>query len=302
MKITANISEPVELKATLEANRITLIVGPNVAGKSVLLRCIFHSITGNKYDLSVETEPIKECSVNENFDDAVYLDPYAITYYIYDKYKDYFREAEEVGEKNLELTRLSKIGKDVSGILRLFYVRSRSRDEDLYEAMRLVEGEVAEVSKEAKEAGHEEEVKYLMPLRISVTPEGIEWRDVFGNEGRSVTKLPPSFYSALALTAMIYSYALSKKEKVLLLLDEPEAFAYPSFAYTLGRVAQRLASSSENLYIIATTHSWDFYKGVMRSSNLVTAYVMTRERNKVTLSTLKEGWYIPGFSLSGVLL
>lgn len=298
--ISINISEPVEIKTTLNFSRITLIIGPNLAGKSVLLRCIFHAVSGNKYNLSVETDPIKECSIDEKFDNAVYLDPYVITYYIFDKYKDYF--IEPGWENDKEMIRLRRIGQDISNVLKLSDLRARTRDEDLYDAMRLVDEEVAKVSKEAKDAGHEEEVKYIMPLRVSVTPEGLIWRDVFGGEGQGAVRLPPSFYPALVLATVMYSYALSKKEKVLLLLDMPEAFAYPSFTYTLGRVVQRLASSSENIYLIASTHSWDFYTGVKRAGDLVTTYVMTREGDKVTLSTLKEGWYIPGFSLSGVLL
>lgn len=298
MKITSNISEPVELKTTLETNRITLIIGPNLVGKTLLLRCIYGSTSGLKYNLSVDFPNMSECSVDEEFDHVIYLDPYAITYYIYDKYKEFFVE-----EDKGELLALSRIGREVSGILGLNEIRLRIKDDDLFKAMKFVEDEINEVAKEAREAGHEEEVKYLMPLRVYVTAEGIEWKDVFGNEGKYTTKLPPSFYPAFVLTTISYSYALSlKKEKVLLLLDGPETFAYPSTAYVLGRVAQRLASGSENFYIITTTHSWDFFEGVLRSKNLTTIYVMMREGNKAKIVPFEEGWYIPGFSLSGVLL
>lgn len=297
VKITANIREPIELQATLDANRVTAIIGPNAVGKTLLLRCVYGSTSGTKYNLSVDFSNVSECGVDEEFDHVIYLDPYAITYYIYDKYKEFFSE-EEKGEISV----LSRIGREVSGILSLNEVRLRSRDDDLFKAMKLVEDEIGEVAREAREAGHEEEVKYLMPLRVSVTAEGIEWKDVFGNEGKSVLQLPPSFYPALALTTMVYSYALSlKREKVLLLLDEPEAFAYPSTAYVLGRVAQRLASSSESLYIIAATHSWDFFKAVLRSKKLTTIYVMTREGNKATIASFEESWYVPGFSLVSVI-
>jgi len=299
MKVNVNVTDPVEANVTLELTRLTLLIGPNLNGKSILLRCIYNSIKGLKYNLSVNYPPIGECSIDEDFNYVIYIDPYIITYYIYDKYREFF----ERYEGNEKLSKLSEIGKEVSGISRLLEIRSLSRDDDLFEAKQQVNNVIREITEELKEAKHEEEGKYLVPLWISLTKNGLEWRDIFGNEGTKITELPPSFYPSFVLTATMYSYALSKKrENVLLLLDEPEAFTYPSFAYTLGRIIRHLTENSEYLHVVAITHSWDFYRGLLhRNSSNVKVYVINRDGKKLEIVPREDSWYIPGFSVSAVL-
>lgn len=226
----------------------------------------------------------------------IYIDPYVITYYIYDKYKAYFEEAEQGN-----LSHLAKIGEEVSAARRLLDVRIQCRDEDLVEASEKVEEAVKEITEELKSADHENDANYLISLRISITKNGIEWKDIFGNQGSKVFELPPSFYPALVMTTAIYSYALSKKkEKVLLLLDEPDAFTYPSFAYTLGRVIKHLTVTSDYLSVITVTHSWDFYKGLSHGGESET-FILDRSGKRIDVKPMEESWYVPGFSVSAVL-
>lgn len=303
MKVKVNISDPLDIHTELDLNKMTLFIGPNLNGKSLLLRCIYSSVTGVKYNLTVDFKPIGECSVDESFDYTLYIDPYVLTYYIYDKYKSYFEYSESSSEEaSAAITALSEIGKDTTSILKLLDIRSLARDEDLSDAINEVDTVVKEIREELKKVNHEEEAKYLLPLRVSVTKQGIEWVDVFGDEGNNVTVLTPSFYPSFVLTAVMYSYALSKKKvKVLLLLDEPEAFTYPSFAYTMGRVIRHLTNKSQYLYTFVITHSWDFYKGVLHGEQNVSVFTFDREGRKVSVKPREKSWYIPGFSVSAIL-
>ncbi|MEM1627592.1 MAG: hypothetical protein QXV69_10115 [Sulfolobaceae archaeon] len=303
MRVRVNITEPLIIEGTLDLGRVALLIGPNLNGKSLLLRCIYHSAVGEKYVLTIGFDKVGECSVDEEFNHVVYIDPYAIAYFLYDKYKEFFEE--EPREKDTrKFTILSSVREDVKGILKIAEIRALTRDDDLFQGMKELENVVQQISQELKDVGHEEESKYIYPLRISVTTHGLEWKDVFGGEGTSVTQLTPSFYPSLVVTTVMYSYALSKKKaKVLLLLDEPDAFAYPSFAYTVGRIIRHFTDISDYLYAVITSHSWDFYKGILhgKSSN-VKIFTWTRDGNKVSIVPFStEEWYIPGFSVSAVL-
>ncbi|MBB5254602.1 hypothetical protein [Sulfurisphaera ohwakuensis] len=301
MKVQVNIADPLKIEESLDLGKTTMFIGPNLAGKSLLLRCIFSSITkAEKYILTVDFNSVGECSIDEEFNYAIYVDPYAVIYFLYDKYKSLFEE-EETSSKHSSLT---YVREDVKGILRLAEIRSLTRDDDLVQAANELNNVLTQISEELKEVEHEEEVKYIYPLKISVISRGIEWKDAFGNEGNSVNNLPPSFYPSFIVTAALYSYALSKKRvKVLLLLDEPDAFAYPSFAYTMGRIIRNFSNKSEYFYTLIITHNWDFYKGMLHDKPLnLRLFKCSRNGNTISIRPLSiDEWYIPGLSVSAVL-
>ncbi|BFI75736.1 hypothetical protein [Sulfurisphaera ohwakuensis] len=301
MKVQVNITEPLKIEESLDLGKTTMFIGPNLAGKSLLLRCIFSSITkAEKYILTVDFNIVRECSIDEEFNYAIYVDPYAVIYFLYDKYKSLFEE-EETSSK---LSSLTHVREDVKGILRLSEIRSLTRDDDLVQAANELNNVLTQISEELKEVGHEEEVKYIYPLKISVTSRGLEWKDAFGNEGNSVNNLSLSFYPSFVVTTALYSYALSKKRvKVLLLLDEPDVFAYPSFAYTMGRIIRNFSNKSEYLYTLIVTHNWDFYKGMLHDKPLnLRLFTCSRNGNTISIRPLSiDEWYIPGLSVSAVL-
>lgn len=303
MKVQVNITEPLKIEESLDLGKTTMFIGPNLAGKSLLLRCIFSSITkAEKYVLTVDFDVVRECSVDEEFNYAIYVDPYAVTYLLYDKYGSLFEVEDE--EITSRLSSLTYMREDVKGILRLAEIRSLTRDDDLVQAVNELNNVLKQIYEELKEVGHEEEVKYIHPLRIFVTGRGLEWKDAFGNEGNSVSNLSPSFYPSFVVTTALYSYALSKKRvKVLLLLDEPDAFAYPSFAYTMGRIIRSFSNKSEYLYTLIVTHSWDFYKGMLNNKPLdIRLFTCSRDGNTISIRPLSsDEWYIPGLSVSAVL-
>lgn len=299
VRARVNISDPLEVSADLDLARLTLFIGPNLNGKSLVLRCIYTALKGEKYNLSLSFRGVEGCEVDSEADYVLYADPYMVTYYLYDKYRKYFESAEpEEG-----LSGLAEIGRDVRGpIDNLLDFKSLIRDEDLKDALD-EEGEALnEIRKELSEVGHEEEYKYLLPLTVSVTRRGLEWRDAFGDKGDSVTDVTPFFYPAFVVTAAVYAYAMSKESRVVLLLDEPEAFSYPSSAYAMGRIFRHLTGRSANLYVIAVTHSWDLFAGAYRGgAEWVKVYTYRREGRKVAVEPLRDDLYIPGFSVSALL-
>ena len=299
MKVKVNISDPVEVSAELDLPRLTLFIGPNLNGKSTVLKCIFTAMKGKRYWLTLRFNDVEGCEVDEEVNYVLYADPYMVTYYLYDKYKQYFLMAEEAER----LSELAEIGRDVRGpVDDLLEFKSLIPDDYLAEAGHEVDKVLEKLHDELREAGHEEEWKYLLPLRVYVTKDGIEWRDVFEKKGEGVTNVTPFFYPAFIVTATTYAYAMSKKRKVVLLLDEPEAFSYPSAAYTMGRIFRHLSEKSDNLYIIAITHSWDLYAGAEKDRpEWVEVYTYKREGKKVSIEPLRKGLYIPGFSVSGLL-
>ena len=300
MKVKINISKPVKVAADLNLPRLTLFIGPNLNGKSTVLRCIYSAVKGEKYNLSLSFKPVEGCEVDGEADYVLYADPYVVTYYLYDKYRKYFEYAESQEES---LSELAEIGRDVRGpVESLFEFKSLIPDDDLAQALDEVDTVLEELRSELREAGHEEEWEYLLPLRVYVTRRGLEWRDVFGGMGDRVTDVTPFFYPAFIVTAISYAYAMSRKHKVVLLLDEPEAFSYPSAAYTMGRILRHLTGKSTDLYVIAITHSWDLYTGTEKNRpEWVEVYTYRREGEKVSVEPLKRGLYIPGFSVSGLL-
>ena len=75
----------------LDLSKLTVIIGPNLSGKSAILRCIYSSVPAlEKFNLGSYTGPLEECQVEgeENFDYVVYIDVYAITYRIYEELRD----------------------------------------------------------------------------------------------------------------------------------------------------------------------------------------------------------------------
>jgi ABC-type molybdenum transport system ATPase subunit/photorepair protein PhrA len=79
----------------LDLSKLTVIIGPNLSGKSAILKCIYSSVPApEKFNLGSYTEPFGECQVEEgeNFDYVVYIDVYAITYRIYEEVRDLINE------------------------------------------------------------------------------------------------------------------------------------------------------------------------------------------------------------------
>ena len=161
MRARVNISDPLEVSADPDLARLTLFIGPNLNGKSLVLRCIYTALKGEKYNLSLSFKGVEGCEVDSEADYVLYADPYVVTYYLYDKYRKYFEYAESQEES---LSELAEIGRDVRGpVESLFEFKSLIPDDDLAQALDEVDTVLEELRSELREAGHEEEYKYLLP-------------------------------------------------------------------------------------------------------------------------------------------
>lgn len=301
MKLEANVKlEHVEIHKTIDIDKLTVLIGPNVSGKSLILRCIYSSLKSTKYVMSIPFDELKECRIDEDdFDYVIYNDVYSIVYYIYDQYR---KELEYyLGDaQNPNYAFFLKISNDLRTLDLLNEIRLRVSDESIFKANEEIRQLLNEIKGKLKQAGLEEEAEFILPLRVYPTAEGFEWEDYTGEKGQGVQDLPPSFYSSVIVTLMHYAYALSLKKKVMVLLDEPDAFAHPLLAYFLGRLIHKLVFKSPNLYAVVVTHNWDFFKGVTEGE-LPRVYVVTRKWKEVELYEWKGEIYVPGFSTSSVI-
>jgi predicted ATPase len=294
-----NPSPKLEINANLEFQKMALLIGPNNSGKTLILRCITQlqkTDEMKKYKIGMEelTPFVNNCEVNSDteFKNIIYIDPLVMAFRVYYEYS-YDDDCDNILRKT-------------NDILYLINIREEILDTDINDALNKVNDELNKITKEAEESGHPEEVKHLIPTWVNVNEETIIWRDQYGNYYDDYKIAPMSIYPALVLNVLMYGYALSKREPTLLLIDNPEAFAYPPFSYSIGRIMARLATESDNLYIISATHSWEILIGAKRKTertlNETKVYFVDREGNKITLKELSEGWYIPGLSLPGVLM
>lgn len=266
LRIKANIEFPVEIRTTIEVPKIVALIGPNLSGKTTFIE---HTI------ISLRNRGTK----------VFLMAPYITDYGDQEKYFEDNNNSlhDVVVEEKIDYVVYvnsrapSVLASDISNL------RKMLRASYLAEAISVADEELFRIYSELKGAQHEEEYEVIDMIlsKLNEDPHSI------------------STYSAYVMTIAIYSYALSKENRVLLLVDEPEAYTYPSVVYALARIFKHLAEKSDNMFMIIATHSWDFLTGL--KSNLVRVYNFRRVGNKVNIEPLDKGLYIPGFSVSGLL-
>jgi predicted ATPase len=299
MRVKINIElNSISFNGELDLPKLTVIIGPNLSGKSVVLKCIYSSVPApEKFNLGSYIESLGECQVEEgeNFDYAVYIDVYAITYRIYEEVKDLMeRYADKIPTEMYSI-----LEKQLPTLSFLNDIRSLITDDEIGESREVVEKLLTEIKEKLKTLNLEEEIDYLEPLQVFPTKNRLIWKDFTGSRGEGVKYLSPTFYNAAIVTLMQYLYALSKKYKVLFILDEPEAFAHPSFAFFLGRLINKLTLESKNLFTICITHSWDFLQGIKNGAKV--KVIRRRKDGKVEINEWNGEVYIPGFGVTGML-
>jgi len=299
MRVKINIElNSISFNGELDLPKLTVIIGPNLSAKSVFLKCIYSSVPApEKFNLGSYTEPLRECQVEEgeNFDYAVYIDVYAITYRIYEEVKDLMeRYADKIPTEMYSI-----LEKQLPTLSFLNDIRSLITDDEICESREVVEKLLTKIKEKLKTLNLEEEIDYLEPLQVFPTKNRLIWKDFTGSRGEGVKYLSPTFYNAAIVTLMQYLYALSKKFKVLLILDEPEAFAHPSFAFFLGKLINKLTLESKNLFTICVTHSWDFLQGIKNGAKV--KVIRRRKDGKVEINEWNGEVYIPGFGVTGML-
>ncbi|MGB9704522.1 MAG: hypothetical protein ACPL3C_03655 [Pyrobaculum sp.] len=297
--------------------RITILTGPNLTGKSLVLKCIY---THAKRAIGrIAQEDIKHmlgdlnCQVDRKIDVAIYVDAYRTSIQLYEYITEEFsriktdlRRLEKWGEAPVNagelVESLEKIEDSIKADAALGVSAKKLTDDSLVvDAYRVLDQLREEYGKAARSYQLFDD---FFPLRISASEKGLTWTDLkTGAEGRSLLTLSTVFSPALVAMYTIYAYAASRHDDVYLLVEEPEAHAHPTLAHFLGRLAQRLAERAEEQGLgfraVYSTHSLDFVLGAYGEHTNV--YILRRTQDKIYSE--KEKWDgkkpIPGLTHPG---
>jgi len=117
----------------------------------------------------------------------------------------------------------------------------------------------------------------LLPVDVDFEFGKMRWRTPFGLNG-SLRNAPSSITAAITLAAVRYAYAMAREGQVYLFIENAEGYAAPPFAFFLGylisKVAKRASEGGGKLFVLASTNSIDFLRGA--TSDVLTAYLVKR--------------------------
>ncbi|RFA95076.1 hypothetical protein [Pyrobaculum aerophilum] len=302
----------------IEPARVTLLTGPNLTGKSLVLRCIYKMATKQlgrfKRDQIWQGLEGVRCDVDNKIDLAIYVDAYRTSIQLYEYIRDEFAEILRL-TKSLEqiiksdeqaiVGQISGRVEDVRHILKADHDLAREtridgNDFAIREAL-----DVLYQLKDmyARVAAEHDLFDDFLPLLLSAEEGGFAWRDFkTGARGRGLVELSTAYAPALVAMFMIYSYGASEGREVYLLVEEPEAHAHPVMAHFLGRLAAKLAERAEEaglgFHAVFATHSLDFLMGAHGKHSK--AYILRRTAEKVYVQGVWDGrGYVPGLSDPG---
>lgn len=298
----------------LQPARLTILIGPNLTGKSLVLRCMYSKAEArvgrlSDRDLWKGLEGIT-CDAGEAVELAVYLDAYRTAIQLYE-----FLQNEFVSVKEM-LKRLSIVGEDDKQLVQ----RIRDDIKTIEDRVKADFDVAAELKKYADDYVVKEALDVLFqlyerygqvakdhdlfddffPLLLTVEKDGFVWRDMKNNaRGRGLSTLSTVYAPALVATYMLYAYGASDARNVYLLVEEPEAHAHPVLAHFLGRLALLLAERAEErgygFHAVFATHSLDFLMGA--HGRLAKAYIFRRTADKIFVEGVWDGKsYVPGLS------
>ncbi len=315
VKIFGELNNKVVTDIEVDASGAVALIGPNLTGKSLLLRCIYQrarSRIGRPIQFPFELS----CDVEKEGYMAIYVDAFRI---ISQMYEAVIRERLEVIKENAEfITRefddivirgvgnaiyraVEDIEESLENLRFLLNVKSHADELLVSEAVHLFNELYDEMLKKAEKARSEfkEIFDDFFPLTISATFDGFVWTDrKAGISGRGLQNLSAAYSPALVALYAIYAYGIP--QETYLLIEEPETHAHPLTAYFLGIYLQRLVKQSNGrLNVVVSTHSFDFIRGIWSEDTKV--YVLRRfiEGGKILLRAagLWQGeGYVPGFS------
>jgi len=317
------------LDASIDLAPVTLFVGPNLTGKSLIMCLIASSAFSEKakgtYPETCPTEVRKggnvTCSIETGY--GLFLDAYRTSAYIYEKVRDRLHDIRRKGEflETYTETEIRETGERIDTAIRhivnllerdlLLLLNAKKMIEErlLVEAERTIENELERFQSYIREMKLQADVDYLMPISISPTDKGYIWSDVAGPAGEGLLHLSTGFAAAMVVTALKYAYASARREPVYLFVEEPEAHAGPLQAFFLGHLAAVLTKRAEErgakLFFVASTHSLEFVRGAI--SGWTNIYVTERsvDKENKTITLLVKKWdrrdVVPHFFESAAL-
>ena len=307
-------SNKLVVELEINASGAVALIGPNLAGKSLLLRCIYQHAR-SRIGRLLQAPPDLICDVEREDYLAVYVDAYRVVSQLYEtairERLEVIREgaetlsgadAEDVRRVGVVIYRaVDAIEKSLGDLQFLHAMKSRADDLLVADAVRQFNELYDEWSRKAEKARAEFRDIFddFFPVVLSATADGFAWTDrKAGASGRGLQHLSAAFSPALVALYAIYAYAIP--QETYLLVEEPETHAHPLMAYFLGAYLRRLAKrSGGRLNVVVSTHSFDFLRGFWDEG--VKVYVLRRfiEGGKIALRVAGQ-WrgegYVPGFS------
>jgi len=303
------------LDASVDLAPVTLFVGPNLTGKSLVMCMIASTVSSEKAEEAYpETCPTEirmggnvACSIKTGY--RLFLDAYRTSAYIYEKVKSRLHAIRRLSEflENHTETEIRETGEAIDMVVRhivnllerdlrlLLNAKKMIEERLLVEAEKIIEKELERFQSYISEMKLQADVDYLLPISISPTDDGYIWSDVAGPTGERLLHLSTGFAAAMVVTALKYAYASARREPVYLFVEEPEAHAGPLQAFFLGHLAAVLTKRAEErgakLFFVASTHSLDFVRGATSGwTNIyVTERFVNKENRTITLMVKKWG-------------
>ncbi|MCG2887509.1 MAG: ATP-binding protein [Vulcanisaeta sp.] len=312
---------------------MTILIGPNLTGKSITLMCIAEMYGKRQFVrgyVKSKIDSLKRfvrCEGGERFDYTVFVDAYRVTAqpieYISKDLEEIQEDVDELirGEEKA-LPALERIKSRVRRIEELLYEKSiiqelknyapthrismayRKFEEVKEDFNKLIEETAGEIDGEG--AGRfKAALSHFSPLFIDLTNDGWLWSDLeVGIEGSNIEVLSSVFAPSLVILYAVLTYAMQGTKA--LLIEEPEAHAHPSMSMFLGYLLTKLAMSDNTMRVITATHNYEFLQGaLMAGEEAVDVYVFNRRSEGGVFTLVAEQWnhaaVIPGFTEPGIL-
>ena len=306
----------VSVEIELEPARLTILTGPNLTGKSLVLKCVYSKAetkVGRLGDEDLLIEGVS-CDATEAIELAIYVDAYRTAIQLYEFLQNKFEDIGNALKSLYSVLRddnrqlVQKVKDDIEIIERRIKadldiateLKSYTDDYVIGEAL----GILLHLYDQYKQVAKDHDLfDDFFPLMLSVEKDGFVWRDTKnGARGRGLSTLSTVYAPALVAMYMLYAYGASDGRDVYLLIEEPEAHAHPVMAHFLGRLALRLAERAEErgygFRAMFATHSLDFLTGAY--GKVSRAYILRRSPDRIYVEgTWDGGSYIPGLSDPG---
>jgi len=313
---------------------MTILIGPNLTGKSITLMCIAEMYSRKQFMrgyVKSKIDSLKQfvrCEGGERFDYTVFVDAYRVTAqpieYISEELKEIRENADELmrGEEGKAPPALERIKDRVEKIKELLYEKPiiqelknytsthrlsmayRRFEEVKEEFNKLIEETAGEIGGEG--AGRfKAALSHFSPLFIDLTSDGWLWSDLeVGIDGSNIEVLSSVFAPSLVILYAVLTYAMQGTKT--LLIEDPEVQAHPSTSMFLGYLLTKLAMSDNTMRVITATHNYEFLQGALvAGEGAVDVYVFDRRNEGGIFTLVAEQWnhaaVIPGFTEPGIL-
>lgn len=303
----------------IEENSLTILIGPNSAGKSTALREIYSSLQNQTNRLLIKTSKINKEGTAKDFENWLEKSyPHKTS----QNRKIFFTKHQEIIASEVAAS-WNNIDRSFHFLSSYLDTRSRLSIANTKKAINPFLQTPTEFihilqsnEKLAKEISDEIKESFENEIIINWGGAGNVWFNV-GKEPKGENKVSEEYLRELnklpkldndgdgiqSFTGCLLSVKCGAHQ--ILIIDEPEAFLHPPQARKLGRI---LAESAKKLkrQIIIATHSSEIIQGALSSNGKVSVCRITRNNNVnnpfiFKSKELKELWSKPMLQSSGAI-